>query len=402
MLHPKPARQRMVLLTLGLLLTMSGSLLANDTLKVKKPNSIHLGLKIQSGNVLQTNPLVVNIQPWESPLERFNAFSLLFLRQARGEEEWEQRYKYPAYGFGINVTNYDMRDQLGVPISLYAHFSSSFVRSRHFRWFYEINLGLAFNMEPYNFGGNEYYMALGTKRSVYISLGTGLIFDVSPRLSLGTSFAMSHFSNGAMTLPNKGINMVSPSLYFVYNTSKQRDHFVERELPEPDKYHEYIVSMYYGRKHKPFFEPYEEESDKEIVEYDQEYFLQYGLQLAYNKRISFKSKIGLAVDFLIDNAVRTRFAETDFVNGDREVTNSEKFALSLCPSYELAIHKTSIVIQPGFYVIRKDVTYDNPVFYQRLGIRQQFLKNAFLGVTVRAHKFRVAYFVEWMLGYRFR
>ena len=56
-------------------------------------------------------------------------------------------------------------------------------------------------------------------------------------------------------------------------------------------------------------------------------------------------------------------------NGELEPTegfHGNKISLSIFPSYELVINKMSVIIQPGFYVIRKKSTNREPVAYQRL------------------------------------
>ncbi|HEY3370068.1 MAG TPA: hypothetical protein VGK10_04420, partial [Prolixibacteraceae bacterium] len=69
-------------------------------------------------------------------------------------------------------------------------------------------------------------------------------------------------------------------------------------------------------------------------------------------------------------------------------------------SYELVINKLSVVIQPGFYLLRKNSNDHEPSNYQRLGIHYQFGTHLFAGINLRAYDYHVSDFIEWTLGYQ--
>ena len=98
------------------------------------------------------------------------------------------------------------------------------------------------------------------------------------------------------------------------------------------------------------------------------------------------------------------YNSTVFVdNGELEPTegfHGNKLSISVFPSYELIINKLSVVIQPGFYVLRKHSANKEPAAYQRLGIHYQIGSNLFTGLNLRAYNYHVSDFIEWTIGYR--
>ena len=81
---------------------------------------------------------------------------------------------------------------------------------------------------------------------------------------------------------------------------------------------------------------------------------------------------------------------------------SDKIFLSIYPSYELVINKVSIIIQPAFYLYRKKLVNQTPVFHQRVGLKYHFTDHLFIGITLVAYKFHVSEFIEWNIGYRLK
>ena len=79
---------------------------------------------------------------------------------------------------------------------------------------------------------------------------------------------------------------------------------------------------------------------------------------------------------------------------------SDKIQISIYPSYELVIDKLSVIIQPAFYIYRKNFKDQSPVFHQRIGIKYHLSDNIFAGITLRDYSFHVSDFIEWTIGYR--
>ena len=80
----------------------------------------------------------------------------------------------------------------------------------------------------------------------------------------------------------------------------------------------------------------------------------------------------------------------------------DKVMISIYPSFVLVINKASIIIQPAFYLYRKKLNNQSPVFHQRIGLKYHISDHLFIGMTLVDFKFHVSDFVEWNVGYRLK
>ncbi|MDD5277967.1 MAG: hypothetical protein PHR16_18090, partial [Methylovulum sp.] len=137
-----------------------------------------------------------------------------------------------------------------------------------------------------------------------------------------------------------------------------------------------------------------------ITKYKGVYYPIYGFTTVLNRQVSYKSKLGVGMCLSYDGSYNSTVLVD---NGELEPTegfHGNKISLSIFPSYELVINKMSVIIQPGFYVIRKKSTNREPVAYQRLGLHYQLSRNLFVGMNLRAYNYHVSDFIEWTIGYR--
>ena len=127
------------------------------------------------------------------------------------------------------------------------------------------------------------------------------------------------------------------------------------------------------------------------------------LSTGINWQLANVLKIGAGFDFTYNEAYA---ADTIMVNAaprKAEFNESDKFLLGVYPSVEILINRVSIILQPGFYLNRKENKNDKvPSTYQRIGIKYHFTEHFFAGVNVRAYDFTKADFIEANIGYRLK
>ena len=124
-------------------------------------------------------------------------------------------------------------------------------------------------------------------------------------------------------------------------------------------------------------------------------------QLFYQKQVAWKSKFGAGIDVMYDGSLAADADLEDKIwNGNVSYTFVEGLSLALAASYELVISDLSIVIQPGYEIIRKETPGRPPKFYQRAGVKYHFNNDLFAGVNIHAIDFGVARYIEWNMGYR--
>lgn len=74
----------------------------------------------QYGWVMPTNDFVRGENTDNETISQVYALSLRYAVQTAGEKYWHQMYDYPSYGFGIYTADFNVKNQLGRPVALYA------------------------------------------------------------------------------------------------------------------------------------------------------------------------------------------------------------------------------------------------------------------------------------------
>ncbi|MDD3080222.1 MAG: acyloxyacyl hydrolase [Paludibacter sp.] len=392
------------LLTIQILLSIT--LLSHaqmDSIALKENsfwNNKSISIGYQNGYIFQTNDFIKGNNVQAAKLDEFQAFSLKLSKQTNGEKLWEQLYKYPSWGLGAYVADFHNPAEIGTPIALYGFLNAPFVRWEHSTFNYEISFGATANWKSFNPLTNQYNIAIGAGQSFFIDAGLNLEFEISKHLNLVTGFSLTHFSNGALKYPNKGINCVAPKISLRYNLY-ERPKFIKQELPKFNSSNEWEISTFAGLKNLIFIDSVR----KDIIEqYEGLSYPVFGVTALFNHQISRKSKIGLGINFAYNSTVNAESAaiiansSTDFDPVSGPIT--DKIQISIFPSYELVVNKISLVLQPAFYIYRKKTKNQSPNFHQRIGLKYYFSDNFFGGIVLRDYSFHVSDFVEWTVGYR--
>ena len=261
-----------------------------------------------------------------------------------------------------------------------------------------MGFGLTFNWKKFDPYKNSYNIAIGAGESVYMYAGANFAYQFSNKINLSLGGGFTHFSNGALKKPNFGINTLSPKITLTYNLNKEEVKFQQQDKPIFKKYSEFNFAFFGGAKNVLL----SDNSGADIIQkFEGVFYPVYGVSFLYNRSISYKSKFGIGTDFSYDGSINAQVA---IQNGEVEEIDGpflERTQLSAFLSYELVVHRVSVVIQPGVYVYRKKFTNQTPIFYQRFGLKYNFYKNIFASVAIRAYNFKVSDFIEWSLGYSF-
>ncbi|MEI7663358.1 MAG: acyloxyacyl hydrolase [Bacteroidota bacterium] len=347
----------------------------------------------QNGYVFATNKFMKGVNAESVKINAFQAFSLKFAIQTTGKEPWEQSYKYPQYGIGLYAADFFRHKEIGVPFGLYGFFNAPFSRWNRLVFNYELGFGATFNWKSYNPVTNRYNVAIGAGESFLIDAGLNLQYLLADRIELQLGISLTHFSNGALKEPNFGFNTLAPKLSIRYNFY-DRPHFTRHQIPPCHKHNEWIFAFYGGAKNVIF-----DTLNLALLEkYEGIYFPVFGISATFNRRLNYKSKIGIGMTISYNGAANAQAAvelgELD-ADGGRF---GDKIMVSIYPSYELVIHKAAILIQPAFYVYRKKLVTQSPVFHQRIGFKYHLTDHLFMGITLVAYKFHVSDFIEWSAG----
>ncbi|MDD3322907.1 MAG: acyloxyacyl hydrolase [Paludibacter sp.] len=348
----------------------------------------------KNGRLMPTNVFVRGSNTNSVVLDDYQQFSLQLTSQSTGDHLWEQLCNYPRWGVAISANDFFDKAEIGIPIGVYGFISSPFFRINRFSLNYDLGFGLSFNWKSFNPTTNQYNVAIGAGQAFMSNAALQLEYALTNRIDIMGGLGFSHFSNGAIKLPNFGFNVVAPKVSVKYNFY-ERPKFIKHEIPKFNANNEWVFSAFAGMKNII----YDSLNVTLSEHYKGVFFPVYGISALFNRRISYASKIGMGMTLNYNESVNAQVAIDNREIEDIDGPLGDKIQLSIYPSYEICADKVSLVLQPAFYILRKASKNQSPVFHQRIMIKYHISDNVFAGITLRDFDIH-ADFVEWTVGYR--
>jgi len=378
-----------------ILLFCSISLLAQEK-PPKRPVNNFLGFTYQAGKVLQTNDFVQGQNASGQVIDYYQSLRLEYGVKTDGRKLWHQLYSYPEWGFGVYFANFFNKDELGSPTAFYGFFKGPFFRWKRLSFNYQVGVGLTWNWQPYDSEANPFNVAIGGYRTVYIDAGLSFDYRFAKRLTATIGVSFTHFSNGATSVPNMGLNLAAPSIGLKYDLKSEPPEKIKQEVPVYQDNWEFIFILAGGVKQVEFDTTNTGLSSKYLG-------VNYGIlsfMPTINRQISHKVKFGAGLDLAYDGSIN---AQIDISEGGNlslaDVPFSDKISLGAFGSFELIAGRLSLIVQPGYTFLRKEIEGQKPAFYQRAGIKYLVWKDLSLGINIKAHDFGVADYIEWYAGW---
>ena len=371
--------------------------LGNDSIHIK--NIPFISLRADYGSVLNTNEFVAGTNLKGEPIKNFSSFSMKIGNQTIGKNDWEHLCNFPSYGLAFYTAIFDYNKEIGQPFAIYGFWDAPFHRWKSSAFMYQIEFGYAFNWKEYDKNSNYYNISEGSNGTAYIGLGLkyDYLIDKQIKVSLGGSF--THFSNGAIRKPNKGINLASPNISVSYLLKPMPDINRKRDL-KYQKNNEIFFALGTGIKEGSY--SYSETLLLNDPYPNISYFVM-SLSTAYMRQYSFKSKAGAGINLIYDEWIGSSLNIDSLGNAKKVLgKGSDRFTFGIFGAHEFCIDRLSILTQLGCYVWQKDTSEKKPLINERVGVKYHFKNNLFAGVNIYAHNCSKADFLEWNIGYRFK
>ena len=381
-----------ILLVISKLAFTSDTLVADSS---KYPKSIHLNY--QFGKVIHTHAFVKGDNPNNEPYNLFQAFSVQYGIRTNGKKLWQQLYGYPVWGVGLFHIRFFNDTEFGKPFAIYSYINAPFKRWNNWSINYEVAFGLSFNWKSHELLENGYYYPIGSNLTVFIDFGINSTIRLARNLDLNVGINYTHFSNGAVKLPNLGINVFAPriGIQYIFN---ERPEYISQDVPKYIKEWEWLITASPSVRQVGF--EYIDNDDTLAKAFNYGVFT---ISTGVNRQFSHMIKFGGGIDFSYNEAYAAKVTMTDGTPEKATYSFNDKFLIGIFPSFELVINNLTILIQPGYYIYRQKVeNAETPTTYQRVGIRYYILKHFVAGVNIRAYNFSKADFVEFNFGYSLR
>lgn len=386
-----------------------------SAMEISKKRPLSFAVRYDYGGVFQTNDFVkgghfdLMSQEWQYAAEReVRDFTSLGFQMNVGPDptSWQSRlYRNPYYGFGLAFPRFD-DDRLGKPFSFYATYGARiFHLTDWLKLNYEINFGYSTNWGHYDRFDNPDNVAIGWKHNAHISIFPYFKIGLPGPLSLKVGASITHFSNGATQMPNRGMNNYSFSAALAYDIhDKENEVRKDTSLQAPKESlhleHDIILTRSFRQI---YYDGAGTDLTTQYVEYRHPI---YAVSYAPMLKWMYKYRCGLSLDFMYDESVGARadYIEdkadgkyyTHVVLGNRR----NRFNLGVSVKNEVVMHGFSLFCNIGYDFIHGDDALTR--MYEVVGVKVQPIGQLFAIVGVRAAYFSKAQYICWSLGYTFK
>ncbi|WP_233636158.1 acyloxyacyl hydrolase [Hymenobacter setariae] len=304
-------------------------------------------------------------------------FELNVQRQTTGAAAWHGWYKYPKAGLALVYYDYH-NPALGQSYAATVYLSKSFLRTQRQDLSFRLGTGLAWFTSPFDLQTNRKNVIVSSSLNATLQLRLEYDYALTPHLGLLLGVALNHYSNGATTKPNFGINL--PSVVLGLNYHQQRPASTLPYLapaPADVKTNFLLVSTSLGYK------------QRELGIYEK--YLVNSLTIAAGRRVNRKSNLLVGLEGFYDRSLLA--AQKDTARNQAQLVDVKKAGIFL--GHELLFGRLAFVSHLGFYVYNPYKS--NGFYYERLGLRYQFTNVVFGAVDLKIHR-GTADVIEFKVG----
>lgn len=376
---------------------------------------ISFGVRMDVGGVFPTNDFVkgghfdLSRQTWEYSKEReVHDFSDVVIQMNFGvrPDRWQARaYRNPYYGVGVAFPRFH-DERLGKPVSFFGTYGARIIQLTNWlKLNYEINFGYSTNWNHYDRFTNPDNVAVGWKHNAHVSLFPYFKFVIPGGLDLKAGVSLTHFSNGATSMPNRGLNNYAASVALSYNLNDSENR-VRRDsslrMPYVPFHMEHDFSL--TRSFRQIY--YDGRGTNLSTQFVQYRYPIFAFSYAPMLRWSYRYRCGLSMDFMYDESVG---AHADYVMdpadgkmydrvwlGDKR----DRFNFGLSVKNELIMYGFSFYLNIGYDIIHGDESLTR--LYEVIGVKIHPWGPLYAGVGVRAAYLSKAQFIAWSLGYNLK
>jgi len=390
--------------------------LASDTLR-------HWGgeLRLMPG-------MVVSADKWQAKWQKGRGNMALDVRLTRASlpadsNDYDRDYNYPTlsvaakwslnhgvtmhkgerfWGADAAMKEVDYDSRMGNIISVYGEWARPLLRNKRWEIDYSLALGAGWSRRKYNQTDNIDNELVGSRWLIYVGLGAHATYHFARDWGLRAGLDFYHHSNAALHRPNKGANMLSPSIGIVYqpyyeSTVGATYSHVAR-APWARYWYLNIAAGIGARTLEEEWQYTQFSTSPSDADYRQSHFKRYAvvtMQADVMCRYARRWATGAGVDLFYCNDVG-RAEEINTLMGT-DGTGIKPWSVGLAVKHEAFYRQLSVNTSLGFYVYRRTgemgKRLDKPI-YERIGVNYTLPRQwggLKVGFNVKAHATKADY-----------
>lgn len=285
---------------------------------------------------------------------------------------------------------------MGNIYSLYGYFDRPFLTVGGFSLGYsgEFGLGFVFSRR-YNPDTNPWNVMISSPVNAHISLGLQAQYALSRRFDVGIGLFFNHHSNGAVTFPNYGLNAFELAMRVGMKSPRR----VEKQPLEPEddgfkRRFQFAVQFSGGIMSN---EASQLKTLEEKGTWENDRYFKYSFQVNAFYRYARTQASGLGFDLYV-----TPFCDK-IAESDGQGLKYDPVSCGISVLHEMSYRDFSLMLGLGRYLHHNDGLEQAQVLYQMVTLKYYFPKAAdiYLGIVMKAHRFRAAESIQFCLGKRF-
>lgn len=150
------------------------------------------------------------------PLSKHHFFlhELNIEKQTSGKKPWHNHFNSPKIGIGILYSDL-INHSLGKALAIYPYVDFPLIKDKDWLSF-KSGIGLGYLTEKHHIDFNHENIAIGSHLNAAITLQLQFKYRIS-HFQISSGPAFTHFSNGTVTMPNLGINLLHWKLGVTYS-----------------------------------------------------------------------------------------------------------------------------------------------------------------------------------------
>jgi len=310
------------------------------------------------------------------------SFEISYNFNTYGKNPFHSIYNYPQLGIAAGIYDLGNQKDIGLTYAFTPTISAPFSMNKYLPQL-KLGIGLGIVSKPFGTNGSYRNIAIGSHLNAAVLLELEKSFQLFEKLKMYYSVSMIHFSNGASTLPNLGLNTITFNIGISYGLKKKKEIIVS-EKQSFDKSIRFTPMIYGGWRENSIHKP-----TKHAIGV---------VSLEFSKQINQKGNWLFGVDFIYNSSVE----HTDELEHLKDYTDYLKkdsnFQSGIFTGYGLCFKDIELLIQLGVYTYNQ--YKDRGMLYQRIGLRKIFNDKLVTNIGLKSHS-AVAEYLEIGIGYRF-
>ncbi len=316
---------------------------------------------------------------------------LNLIKKTYGKQAWQAHQGYPAFGVAVSYFNFGDKDVFGSSVGAMPNFMFKFWEKKRLHTHFRVGVGVAYLNQPYNVADNALNNAIGSHINGMVGFRFGTGYRLNEKWTLQSSLSFTHFSNGASTLPNLGLNVPALNLGLTY-------------MPQPTQKQDFIpAATPRTRDPKMQFSITQAFALTETITPGGPKYPVHITAVSAGRNLGYANRLWAGLEYEFNYAVYGFMNHIgQFPTQEQRRRNASRAMIFVAD--EITLGNASMWFQAGTYLTR---SFLQPgVIYTKLGVRYYFrfkdatTPNLHLGVYMKSHA-AIAEYMSFGLGLGF-